>query len=228
MPGKKTLIDIGKPWGDLIGDVSGATRDLTQMSRLDYLFTQFRVIVTYLRLIVLPINQNLDYDYPVFHSLFTTEVFLSFLLLVTILLSGIYLLYRSRGSSPHLRIIAFGIFWFFITLSVESSFIPVKEIMFEYRVYLPSLGVFLVLSTFCFIIMRSAEKRWKGAGNIVMPILFLIIIVLTGVTYARNTVWGDEITLWQDVVNKSPNKARGHNNLGVAYKGYGWYEKDIS
>jgi Tfp pilus assembly protein PilF len=222
-----TLLDLEKPLEDVIGDVSEVSRDLTRMSRLDYLFTQFRVIVKYLRLIVLPINQNLDYDHPVFHSFFTTEVFLSFLLLVTILCSGMYLLYRSRYSSPHMRIIAFGIFWFFITLSVEFSFIPIKEIMFEYRVYLPSVGVFLFLSTICFIIMRSVENRWKSIGNIVMPTLFVIILVLTGATYARNAVWKDEVTMWEDIVSKSPYKGRAHTGLGKAYRSQGLFSKAI-
>jgi Flp pilus assembly protein TadD len=222
-----TLLDLEKSIGDVIGDVSEVSRDLTQMSRLDYLFTQFSVMVTYLRLIVLPINQNLDYDHPVFHSFFTTEVFLSFLLLMTIFCSGIYLLYRSRFSSPHMRIIAFGIFWFFITLSVESSVIPIKEIIFEYRVYLPSVGVFLILSILCFIIMRSAEKRWKGIGNLVMSTLFIIILVLTGATYVRNAVWKDKVTMWEDIVSKSPNKARAHNGLGKAYKSQGLFLEAI-
>jgi hypothetical protein len=159
-----TLLDLEKPLGDVIGDVSEVSRDLTQMSRLDYLFTQFRVLVTYLRLIVLPINQNLDYDYPLFHSFYTTEVFLSFSLLLTMLCSGMYLLYRSRHSSPHLRIIAFGIFWFFITLSVESSFIPIKEIIFEYRVYLPSAGVFLVTGTAVFIVINESCCGFTGCN----------------------------------------------------------------
>jgi Tfp pilus assembly protein PilF len=222
-----TLIDIGKPWGDLIGDVSGATRDLTQMSRLDYLFTQFRVIVTYLRLIVLPIKQNFNYDYPVFHSFFTTDVFLSFLLLLTIFCSGIYLMNKSRFSSPHMRIIAFGIFWFFINLSVESSFIPIKEIIFEYRVYLPSVGIFLGTSTVVFFTIQQLSERSKKATKAVAALLVVLIILLTGATYARNAVWRDEITMWEDVVKKSPNKARGHNNLGLAYKSKGLLEKAI-
>ena len=36
-----------------------------------------------------------------------------------------------------LRLIAFGILWFFVTLSVESSIIPIPMIICEYRVYLP-------------------------------------------------------------------------------------------
>ena len=49
------------------------------VSRWDYLNTQFRVIVTYIRLLLFPINQNLDYDYPIYRTFFTPPVFLSFL-----------------------------------------------------------------------------------------------------------------------------------------------------
>ena len=63
-------------------------------SRLDYLYTQFRVIVTYLRLLVLPVNQNLDYDYPVYSTFFTPPVFLSFLLLAAIVALAAYMFWR--------------------------------------------------------------------------------------------------------------------------------------
>jgi tetratricopeptide (TPR) repeat protein len=222
-----TLLDLEQPIGDVIGDVGEASRDLTQMSRLDYLFTQFRVLVTYLRLIILPINQNLDYDYPVFTTFFNIEVFLSFLLLMTVLCSGMYLLYRSRRSSPHLRITAFGTFWFFITLSVESSFIPIKEIIFEYRVYLPSAGVFMAASILTFTSVERLGGRWRAAGKAAFIILCLIVMVLAGATYARNNVWRDELTLWQDVVNKSPNKSRGYNNLCNAYNDKGLFNEAI-
>jgi Flp pilus assembly protein TadD len=222
-----TLLDLEKPLGDVIGNVSEVSRDLTRMSRLDYLFTQFRVIVTYLRLIVLPINQNLDYDYPVFHSFFTTEVFLSFLLLVTIFCSGIYLLYRSRYSSPHMRIIAFGIFWFFITLAVESSFIPIKEIMFEYRVYLPSVGISFATSTVVFMAIKRLSERSIKAKKAVTGFLVVLIILLTGATFARNTVWKNEITMWEDVVSKSPDKGRAYIGLGNAYKSQGFFPRAI-
>ena len=35
--------------------------------------------------------------------------------------------------------------------------------------------------------------------------------------YARNTVWQDEVALWEDVLKKSPYKARPNYNLGVFY-----------
>ena len=70
------------------------------VSRWDYLNTQFRVIVTYIRLLFFPINQNLDYDYPIYRTFFTPPVFLSFLVLLGVFCWGIYLLYRSYKYRP--------------------------------------------------------------------------------------------------------------------------------
>ena len=81
--------------GQLLGRLEAATMVQTEMPRLDYLFTQFRVIVTYLRLLFFPVEQNLDHDFPVSHSFFNAPVLLSFLLLLAIFGLGIYLAYRS-------------------------------------------------------------------------------------------------------------------------------------
>jgi hypothetical protein len=122
--------------GDVIGD---ATQETAAISRNDYLLTQFNVIVTYIRLLFLPINQNLDYDYPLAHSLFAFPTFLSFLFLVMLVIVGVWIFRKSR-------LISFGIFWFFITLSVESSIIPIRDVIFEHRVYLPSVGFVICLT----------------------------------------------------------------------------------
>jgi len=58
-----TLLIIPVSRGDALGEAEGFARDTTAISRSEYLFTQFRVIVTYIRLLFLPIYQNLDYDY---------------------------------------------------------------------------------------------------------------------------------------------------------------------
>ncbi|GAB4544347.1 MAG: hypothetical protein Fur0020_13720 [Thermodesulfovibrionia bacterium] len=63
-----SIIDINKP----MVDVGEATRGASTLTRWQYLMTSFRVIITYIRLLFLPINQNLDYDYPVYDSFFDT------------------------------------------------------------------------------------------------------------------------------------------------------------
>ena len=44
-----------------------------------------------------------------------------------------------------------------------------------------------------------------------------LLLLLAFFTWQRNSVWQNEITLWTDVVEKSPGSLRGHANLGVAY-----------
>jgi hypothetical protein len=121
--------------GDVIGD---ATQETTAISRTDYLLTQFSVIATYIRLLLFPVNQNLDYDYPISHTLFEFPTIFSFLFLVSTVIFGVWMFKKSR-------LISFGIFWFFITLSVESSIIPIRDVIFEHRIYLPSVGFFMFL-----------------------------------------------------------------------------------
>ena len=53
----------------------------------------------------------------------------------------------------------------------------------------------------------------------------LIIGLLAIGAYSRNRVWTDEILLWTDCIEKSPNKARPYVNLGLAYLNAGDYRK---
>ncbi len=218
---------LGGGAGSLADSISRAgSKDIT---RWDYLFTQFNVIVTYIRLLLLPVVQNLDYDYPIYHSLFQPEVFLSLALLLSIVATGIYLLYRSRRMhGPSLiRLISFGIFWFFIALSVESSFIPIKDVIFEHRLYLPSVGFFISITALIMLIKNKLSPAMKNVERMVIPVLFLVVLVLSCTAYARNAVWQDEIRLWKDTASKSPYKARPHNNLGLAYYKNGSIDKAL-
>ncbi len=195
------------------------------VSRWDYLNTQFRVIVTYIRLLFLPVNQNLDYDYPIYRTFFTPPVFLSFFVLLGVFCWGIYLLYRSYKSDQAnhcwYRLIAFGIFWFFVTLSVESSIIPIEDVIFEHRLYLPSVGFSMaIMSGVVFIYVRLANQT-KVVAKVFLPVMILMVISLSLTAYARNMVWSDKVTLWEDVVKKSPYKTRPHYNLAEAYQKQG-------
>jgi len=194
---------------------AGFAQETAEISRSDYLFTQFRVIVTYIRLLFLPIQQNLDYDYPIYHSLFEPSVFFSFLFLSSLFALSLYLLFASRRTPSVFRLPAFGIVWFFLTLSIESSIIPIKDVIFEHRLYLPSVGFFMALSIG--VMMGRKWLEGEGIPGVWGVIGFgVIVMVLSATAYQRNLVWHDGMTLWQDVVQKAPQKARGYNNLGNA------------
>jgi tetratricopeptide (TPR) repeat protein len=214
--------DMDKPLEEIMADAEQATT-AQRTPRIDYLLTELRVIVTYLRLLVLPVGQNLDYDYPIYSSFFTPPVYLSFLFLLGVFGLGAFLYYRSSFSDRALRLVSFGIFWFFITISVESSVFPLLPI-YEHRVYLPSAGVFAATAAGVFLLAYRLRGMWMKTAGVV---LVAIVIVLNGAAYARNTVWQSNISLWEDVVRKSPNKARPHTNLGEAYEEQDMVDKAI-
>jgi tetratricopeptide (TPR) repeat protein len=219
-----TLMSLNTSLGEVLEHITDATRVQTEMSRLEYLFTELRVITTYVRLLLLPVGQNVDYDYPLYGSFFEPPVLLSFIFLLFIFGLGVYMLRRSSGEAAG-RLAAFGIFWFFLTLSVESSIIPIVDVIFEHRIYLPSVGAFISIVVGAYLMANKLTVRWML--NAAAYISTITLIVLSVATYARNELWQSKIALWQDVIHKSPMKARGHNNLGNAYTDKGMFDKAI-
>jgi hypothetical protein len=79
------LMNTGASPGEMMDSVSEAARAPgSELSRSQYLLTQFTVIPRYVYLIFFPINQNLDYDWPVYDSFLEPGVFLSFMFLVSL------------------------------------------------------------------------------------------------------------------------------------------------
>ncbi|MDZ4184988.1 MAG: tetratricopeptide repeat protein [Desulfuromonadales bacterium] len=196
-------------------------------SRWSYLFSQWPVIITYLRLLLFPAGLRLEYDVPRYTSLFEPAVLTSGLLLTTLLSLGLWLLYRSRvdtAAAASRRTIGFGVVWFFITLAMESSFIPLDDLLFEYRLYLPSCGFILALTAGADLL----RQRLVLQAELVKITVACLILVLTTATILRNRTWQDEIVFWQDNVSKSPNPARPRCNLAYLYREQGDLSRAIA
>ncbi len=200
-------LSIFKP----IAPTQGNTNTITS---LNYLFTQFSVIVKYIQLLFLPINQNADYDFPIANSLFGIRTLLCLFFLLALIGLAIFLFKKYR-------VISFGIFWFFITLVIESSIVPIDDVIFEHRTYLPSFGFFLAFISALYILL------WNKYKYVAISMLLLIIVTNSFLTFNRNKVWKDEVSIWSDVVIKSPNKARPFVNLGNALKNIGQFDVAI-
>jgi protein O-mannosyl-transferase len=201
------------------------------LPRWHYFLTQLRVIVTYLRLLVFPVGQNFDYAYPVYTSLFQPVVLLSAALLTAMLTYSVYLYFLSRHASTknriELRFISFGLLWFFITLSVESSVIPIADVINEHRVYLPSVG-FVIAIVFLIFLIQKQPGASRLKIKIALPMLITFVLSLGVAAFARNMVWRDPVHFWEDAVRKSPQKARTHTQLSIAYGTAGMVEESIS
>jgi Flp pilus assembly protein TadD len=155
-----------------------------------------------LRLFLWPRGQNLDWDVRPSRSLVDPAV----LGAVAILAAVAGLAWRERRRHPA---IAFGVALFFLALLPTSSFVRSADLLFEHRAYLPMVGLCLALGELARIV-RRAQPRAALLG------LALLVTTLAIVTTRRNAVWDTEASLWSDVVAKSPDKVRGHVNLGMA------------
>ncbi len=217
-----SMVHFDRPIDDMMNDFGDVTQVNQGVTRRQYLLTQFRVITTYIRLLLLPVNQTVLYDFPTSHSFFELKVLISFLFLSVLFGGAVFLIFLSRKRRRELRLIGFGIIWFFITLSVESSIIPLLKIQ-EYRVYLPSIGFITAAITGLYVLKEKIKKSRMKRG--VPALLLAISFVLAAATYTRNRVYRDKHTFWADVMEKSPKRPEVHNYLGMEFRSEGKREK---
>ncbi|MFO7607386.1 MAG: tetratricopeptide repeat protein [Desulfurivibrionaceae bacterium] len=177
-------------------------RDFTLGERL---FTEARVVVFYLSLLILPLpgRLNLDHHFLISRSwLDPTNTALSLLALVLLATLVVYLARRHR-------LLSFGIIWFLGNLAIESTVVPL-ELVFDHRLFLPSMMLIVALAAFV---------REQLPDNYAAPAAAVVMVLLLSFwTFQRNQVWAGPITLWDDCAAKSPDKARVHSNFGVALK----------
>ena len=176
----------------------------TTITPLSYFYTEQRVMFTYMRLLVFPSDQAIDYYFPLSKSIFEDHalMFLSFNLL---LIFGSLLFIKKQPLIP------FGILWFFISLFIESSIIPLPDVIFEHRVYLPSIGFIIAILSALFYFNKKFPILYCKYGIIIIAIIF------SALTYMRNAKWNNEITLWNDSLTKYPKNIRSYLSLATAY-----------
>ena len=167
-----------------------------------YLFTQFRMVFLYLKLLLLPVGLNLDRDITPSQSI--GEHFAWLGLAGVVLLAGALVRYHRR-----FPVVSFGGLFFLLTLAPSTSFYPLLDFAAERRLYLPSIGFFVV----GVILLYRAAGSLKPAAAVVAGLAALYSIG----TFQRSIVWSDDLLLWQDTAEKSPQKERPWTWLGRIY-----------
>jgi hypothetical protein len=137
---------------DRFQEIQGVIKGPGGISPIHYLLTQFRVMITYIRLVFIPLNQNLDYDYPILKNFFDLQVLISFVSLTAIL-------FWAKQLFAKYRLLSFSIFWFFLTLLPESSILPLKDVIFEHRLYLPMAGASMFLVSGIYYLLGKNDLK---------------------------------------------------------------------
>ena len=176
-------------------------------------FSQVHAVLHALLLFIAPWKQSFDHDLPLFHSVFQWPLVFDLTVLSGLAVAVVLAMRR-------FPLAAFGIGWFFLQLLPTNSVIPRNDLLSERNVYLPSVGLFMAGVTvglaFChWVVRETASMPW------VRPVFRSIglawVLALCLLTVQRNALYQDPVRLWSDTVQKSPHKARPHNNLGHAY-----------
>ena len=182
-----------------------------QVTPWQYLLTQAEVLVHYLRLSLWPDPLCLDYAWPVARHV--GEVALPAVGVVALLLVTVWALWRRWW-------LGFVGVWFFVILAPTSSFIPIKDVAFEHRMYLPLAGVVVVVVAIGMGVIRRICDAC-GAGGVVRSmvvagVVTIVVSVLVYVTLRRNADYHSRLVMWSKVAGLRPGNSRAQLHLGNA------------
>jgi tetratricopeptide (TPR) repeat protein len=131
-----------------------------------------------------------------------------FLLAVAILAGMVWLALRFFRSQP---LFSLGITALLVSPLMAYVAMPLPDVVQEHRAYIPGLGLaFLFAALFQSFSRKHSGLTWAAAAA--------VVLALVSMTVARNSVFADNIALWEDAVAKAPAKPRPHFNLGQAYQ----------
>jgi Flp pilus assembly protein TadD len=220
-------IGLAATWPILIAIMSSGPRsDSTgfAMQNLDvfkYARSQLGVIVHYLKLSIWPKNLCLDYSWRIADT--WIRIVPPLLVILALAAFTLWGFFRNRTW-------AYPATWFFVILSPTSSIVPIADLAFEHRMYLPLAGVVILFVSAGYLLLKYILARFgpdKSAPassasnrleNFVPGILAIVIIAALGLaTIDRNNDYKTEISIWQNVVKIRPNNFRGHHNMARSY-----------
>ncbi|QDU75698.1 outer membrane protein PgaA [Bremerella volcania] len=171
-----------------------------------YLWTQAGVIVHYLYLSFWPVQLTFDYDWPVANQ--EREYLLPAIFVLGLLVLSFWLLYKR----PAIGFVAIA---FFFILAPTSSIVPIIDVAFEHRMYLP-LACLCVLAAMG---LNAAVEKWRANQSDeskyqTILLVGLTLAVLLGIRTAyRNLDYHSQIALWTTTVEARPMNLRANHNL---------------
>jgi Tfp pilus assembly protein PilF len=180
-----------------------------------YGLSQPGVILHYLRMCFWPQGQCLDYDWPLARG--PVEIGVPLLVMGCLVAMTVWCLMRR----PMWGFLGAA---FFLILAPTSSIMPIVDLAFEHRMYLP-LACVVAASV---VGAYGLWQRWAGSagemsGLKYLPGLVAAILVLAcgAKSWDRNWDYQTELSIWEDTVHKAPHNPRAHHGLGNQYKRLG-------
>jgi len=182
-----------------------------QVSPAAYMRTQPGVILHYLRLAFWPAPLVFDYGWPEAKTFW--QVLPPSAGVAALLAASVWALWRRPAAG-------FCGAWLFVVLAPTSSVVPLLNMAFEHRMYLPLAGVVALAVAGAFLLGRRALAGLgpRAAAAVGLAAAVAVTGVLGVLTVLRNRDYRSEVVMWRDVTAKRPGNPRGFVNLGQAYE----------
>lgn len=169
----------------------------------EYGLKQFGALATYLKLTFWPSPLVFDYGWVEVGGFWEVA---PQALLVCGLLAATFFALRKHPAAGFCGALAFAV------LAPTSSVIPIRDAVFEHRMYLPQASVIALLVCLSYL----AWKRKAAGGAFPLPVVAVALVAgaaLGAATFARNADYRSERAIWEDTAAKRPQNARAHANV---------------
>jgi len=189
-----------------------------EVDRVRYILAQPGAVMRYLRLALIPAGQCLDPAFeppPVSWGAVAGALPLLFAGAATL-----WAFFRHPA-------VGFLGLWFFGILAPTSSVMPLEDVFFEHRAYLPLASASAAFVFGADWLMRKLARgggpgrRLASRGVALVCLLAPVAAVLVLLSHQRNTVYRSAVTVWQDVLRKRPENLRAYVGLSVGLLGEG-------
>lgn len=183
--------------------------------------TEHRILLFYLSLLFVPAPQRFSLIHNVTTSVSILEPWTTLPVIICIYLIILFSIYSARKYP----LFSFALLFYFTNHLVESTIVPL-ELLYEHRNYLPSMFLFLPISTFVFTAWDAVKDKRVGKPAIIFFISFLLIN-LSFATFLRNKIWHTKETLWSDTLKKADKDPRPYSSIASIYAEKKQYDKAL-
>ena len=174
------------------------------------ILTQCKVLVYYLKLLLVPWGQNVEHQFAL-----AKGWELSVLCALGLLVSMGWCLMLLWRRSPRLF---FNFTWPIVFL-LPTFVVPLNVLLNEHRLYIPAVSFAMLLGW----LLTTRFSRWQG-----LFLLAGLLLSYGALSLQRSLVWQTPETLWADALQKAPRMPRPHLFIGDVYKGQGRTEEALA
>ena len=199
--GLGALAGVAMYW-QLIRNSPSAGFSLKAFTWYQYFFTECRALFVYIGQFLLPVRLDADWDFPISRTMWQGGAIVALAALVGL----VALAWQYRRRFP---LAAYGFLVYLLLMAPTSSILPIADAVADRRLYLSMIGLLLM------VVDGVGRLRWQPRKLAVASAA--VLAVLACATRVHAAIWASPIALWQDTVQKSPNKRRVHFQLASAY-----------